>query len=583
MTLKSCGTTSAKNAVAPNLRSRPAALCVGVSLFLASLFQPLLAQEPEFELPEVLDRAASYVVQYERDLATLAAHEWYVQQLRAADGNERSRLLRSEVLFVQLYPDKTWFAVRDVFEVDGRRVAERDDSLFELLSQGGTDVSTRGMAIAERSARYNLGPVIRTINLPTFALALLRPAHQPRVRFEKSAEQDVHGMRVWVVTFHEVHLPTLIATPGGADIKSQGRFWIDPVSGRVVQTELIVGGSRRRPNRARITVSFRPDPTLDLWVPSIMHESIMPETGGGQVQNDESVAISGTATYEDYRRVQGALWQLAHDGQAAQAMARRFARVTELRVEIDGELTSSTWLRAGEAPADLAQQYRRQLVAAGWSERDLLADQRAASAAVLVADEPASPEPFTAPIGDVATAGDPGTPHAPETDALAGQTPTSALAPPLATTSIQLSVAPSGWPPALPDFARPASPSSDVPGDQRPQERGEPAVDPSPTDAHGGGRQDNRHVEQEGKETEEEFVVEVAVVRARGETFAIVTHLALRGFPVYAVESQEEQFGTVFRVYVGRFTDRGEAVALARRIRDQEQFDARVVPLSLAR
>ena len=46
--------------------------------------------------------------------------------------------------------------------------------------------------------------------------------------------------RVWIVRFEERTRPTLVRTPRGASIPSRGRFWIEPQTGRVLMSELII-------------------------------------------------------------------------------------------------------------------------------------------------------------------------------------------------------------------------------------------------------------------------------------------------------------------------------------------------------
>jgi hypothetical protein len=77
--------------------------------------------------------------------------------------------------YFQLPPQEDWFALRDVNEMDGATVGDGLVLFKQLFSGPRETVTERGMAIAAENARFNLGDVYRTINVPTFALRFLRP------------------------------------------------------------------------------------------------------------------------------------------------------------------------------------------------------------------------------------------------------------------------------------------------------------------------------------------------------------------------------------------------------------------------
>jgi hypothetical protein len=130
------------------------------------------------------------------------------------------------------------------------------------------------MTIMKESARFNLAPelYIRTVNVPTFALRFLRPSSRSRMTFEKDAEEQVESTRSWVVAFREVKGPTYVSTPNRRDLRAQGRFWIDPDTGAVMRSEMIVGGTRQTSQRLTITVTYRREPMLGFRVPVEMLE-----------------------------------------------------------------------------------------------------------------------------------------------------------------------------------------------------------------------------------------------------------------------------------------------------------------------
>ena len=138
-----------------------------------------------------------------------------------------------------------------MFEVDGRPVRDREDRLTRLFLDPSASASAQLRAIAEESARYNIGRIQRTVNIPTLALVFLRTENQATVTFTltnrttpalmlgvpgfdgdnvtKAQSADFAAMPVGtrVVAFKEAKKNTLIRGAGNKDLPAEGRFWID--------------------------------------------------------------------------------------------------------------------------------------------------------------------------------------------------------------------------------------------------------------------------------------------------------------------------------------------------------------------
>jgi hypothetical protein len=247
---------------------------------------------------EVMRRVHTYVTLYEdHELSTVIARESYHQQLLDAEGKVKAeRTLLSDYLLLQL-PDEDWVALRDVYDVDGIAVAERGAGLKTLFAGPREQFGQRVMKMARESAAFNLGELYyRTVNLPTFALRILRPASRKRIEFEQAGEEQVDSTRTWVIAYREAKGPTFSATPDGTDIPSQGRFWVDPDTGVVLRSEMILGGTRRVSARATITVTYAPEPSLGFRIPIEMRERY------DNPRRKRDDVVIATATYSDFRR-----------------------------------------------------------------------------------------------------------------------------------------------------------------------------------------------------------------------------------------------------------------------------------------
>ena len=248
--------------------------------------------QPAATLDDVLGRASAWVAAYGDDLSTVIADERYVQTFDDRSGHRKSRVLESEFAVVRVADRDEWVAFRDVITVDGARVADRADRLERLFLDSPDEALARARVIADESARYNLGPVVRNFNVPTAALFFLHPANRDRFGFRKVSEIRRAAELLWEIAYEERTRPTLIRTPEGRSIPARGVFAIEPESGRVAQTVL----QARDPERdldVRCGVGFANDAALGLPVPATMTERY--EGRDGQV-------TEGVATYSNYRR-----------------------------------------------------------------------------------------------------------------------------------------------------------------------------------------------------------------------------------------------------------------------------------------
>ena len=300
----------------PNARARRAstraalfvlAAITSTRAFLLASAPPSPRDTQRSALDHVLARASSYVVEYGDALSSVLAEERYEQRLVLRSNRQafQRRELQSEIAFLRL-PDSTeWLSFRNVFAVDGSPLPEANGRLERIFQESSNTLLSRAHAIAAESARYNLGPITREINVPTTALHFLHPVHVPASRFDREGEEVLDGERVWVVRFRERHRGSLISRGDGRNLPAEGRLWIVPSDGRVVRAELVVKDfvRGRGDSKATIHVRWRRDVALDLWVPSEMTEvyegpwRTMPTPG-----RFERYDIDGSATYSNYRR-----------------------------------------------------------------------------------------------------------------------------------------------------------------------------------------------------------------------------------------------------------------------------------------
>jgi formylglycine-generating enzyme required for sulfatase activity len=202
----------------------------------------------------------------------------------------RHRDLRSDFLLVKAPESENLIPFRDVIEVDGTPVRDREARLAKLFINPDKSAMKQAEAIRDEGTRYNLGTMRTTLGNPVLALGVLQAAYQRRFKFSLGKEDRGVAPGVWTVDFQEVSSPAMVKGEAGSDLFSHGRLWIDAATGRVLKTELNV----EQPSvRALITTTFRFDDRFTIAVPHEMRERYTLGTGN---------TVRTVASYGRFRR-----------------------------------------------------------------------------------------------------------------------------------------------------------------------------------------------------------------------------------------------------------------------------------------
>jgi hypothetical protein len=289
------------------LRIAPLAITAAVVAGLSGAEWTEAQPGQRISLDDVLVRAGEYAIEYGQALTSVLADEDYTQRLVWRRGGDllQDRRLRSEIAFIRLTDSTEWLTFRNVLAVDGAPVAQSAGRLERLFRASTRSLPEQARLIAGESARYNLGPFTREINVPTTALHFVHPAHRANCRFDKEREEIVAGEPTWVVSFKERDRGSLVRRGDGRNLPAEGRLWIVPSNGRILRSELVVKDfvSGRGGSRVEIHVTWRRDETLDLLVPGEMRERYEgPWTATRAPKQRERYDIDGVASYTNYRR-----------------------------------------------------------------------------------------------------------------------------------------------------------------------------------------------------------------------------------------------------------------------------------------
>jgi hypothetical protein len=293
----------------------PNILPLTVVLSLLPVAPAPAGQAPTIE--EVLARAAVYTEQYHRTFAVAVADEkadlimrgFGVQSsdlpgAEAVAGQTKVSLMKGTVAVVAAERTKGWLCFRDVMQVNNKVVHDRKDRLERLFVDSPSTAVAEARRIHAESVRWDVGSVARALIVPTMPLMFLFKQNQSAFSFRKGGEKKAGNERVWVVDYEETRHPTLMTTSEGEDYPIHGKFWIEPASGRVVRTQMIVenlkpatgtmtDSERYRP-RITLETIYQADPKLNLWVPAQLKE----------LYDKQAERTTGETTYTNFRLLQ---------------------------------------------------------------------------------------------------------------------------------------------------------------------------------------------------------------------------------------------------------------------------------------
>ncbi|MDR1990471.1 MAG: hypothetical protein LBQ09_09615 [Acidobacteriaceae bacterium] len=285
-----------------------------VCAFTFAATAALLAQAPSTpDLPLIMAKAARFVSLYAGRTSGMVFEESYVQDVFQPTRfgyritlrpGATHRTLKSDLLLVRPMGTDAWMQFRDVFEVDGRPLRDRSDRLQKLFLAPSKSTAQQIDKITKESARYNIGDIERTINIPLLGLSILDRDFQPNFQFTLDTSQEpVNNVFALpktpeftpppgaiAVAFRETALQTMVRTPQGKNMAASGRFWFMPSTEHVVMTELRIDDWTLG---AVVHVAYKVQKEGGLPLPVAMHEMYENKLNNQRVE--------GLATYSNFR------------------------------------------------------------------------------------------------------------------------------------------------------------------------------------------------------------------------------------------------------------------------------------------
>jgi hypothetical protein len=261
------------------------------------------AQDPDADrisLELLLGRGGWYVIDFIEKFSNVVSEETYLQDssvpmqsamlLGRPGAGARNRSLKSDFLLVSVSSAQDWVPFRDVFEVDGQVIRDRDSRLARLFLKPSENSLEQANRIQDESSRYNLGNMRRTVNNPVLGIVMLQSDFQQRFHYSLGKMDPKVGAGIWIIDYKEEARPSFIRGRSDLDLFAHGRLWIEAETGRLMKTEVLLDQPTLR---ARITTSFRFDGRFGIAVPYEMQE---------EYKFDNGIKVTAVATYDRFRR-----------------------------------------------------------------------------------------------------------------------------------------------------------------------------------------------------------------------------------------------------------------------------------------
>ena len=244
---------------------------VVVFLACAVFFAPSPSAEQAPSLPDLLKLAGDYHAEFANRVSGVTLEEQY--QLVDVTGGKMQAITRiaSDVVFVNLNGGVT--ALRDSYSIDTKPLRERTPRITALLARPEATVKDWETVIrfpAEGIAYFGLDITLK-VNEPTTALRFIAAGVQPGLKYKLEGKKKFNGVETIGIGFEEPagqETKYMLGTRSNA--RATGRFWVDPATGAVHQTELWV---ESKGESANVTVKYTPNAALNLILPAETNET----------------------------------------------------------------------------------------------------------------------------------------------------------------------------------------------------------------------------------------------------------------------------------------------------------------------
>jgi hypothetical protein len=240
---------------------------VAFTLCSLTLALPIDTQKPTLE--DLLARAAEYHDAFVTRSSGVSLDEHYIFIQVTAGRMHTPMHFRSDVVMLNL--NGRVISLRDPYLLDNVALRERKLRIVEVLKEPTMAGWDRAQKYAAESHFRFVSDIVLALNDPTLPLRFLSKDLQPKVSYKFEGMKRVDGREAASLGFKEVgpkEATFALGTRGNA--MASGRFFLDPVTGAVLKTELWANS----PTEAVVsTVTYGHAADLDMWLPVKMAQT----------------------------------------------------------------------------------------------------------------------------------------------------------------------------------------------------------------------------------------------------------------------------------------------------------------------
>lgn len=245
-------------------------------------------------LDELLRVSREYVAAYGPKVSgTLLDERYTLNEVSTGRIGVPNRIASDLIL---LYVNGHAMSLRDSYSVNGAKLRSAEPRLPALLAQPTVAAWDQARAYDASSQRHFLGEIVVRVNDPVLALRFLSLPPE-RVTFTLDGRRKLNGVDSLGLRFAEKTgdgLKYALGTRGNAFVS--GRYWVEPSTGVIRQTELFV---ESKTETARVITTYAHAAALDTWLPSKTTEYYeQREIGGGPSQMGRAGGYGASQKFE---------------------------------------------------------------------------------------------------------------------------------------------------------------------------------------------------------------------------------------------------------------------------------------------
>ena len=256
---------------------RRAALTAAITLSAAAA----LHSAPAGQAPsagDLVTAATTYLKTYAQKVSGVTLEEELMLTENAMATRSTPQRISSTVTLLNVGGEM--MAMRDLYAVDKKPLREKESRITRVLAEPTPTTWMAAQQYSREHAIYLRANVVLWFSDPLLVTRCLTAHARTRPTFKVDGSKRMNGVQVYALRFQETDkepASSILQMPSTPLVS--GRFWMEPATGRIHQTEF---WSESKVHTVRVQVSYAPHEALGLLLPqSALHNFQTREEGTG--------------------------------------------------------------------------------------------------------------------------------------------------------------------------------------------------------------------------------------------------------------------------------------------------------------